>query len=291
MVINGACVTPDTILYRRRSKPSLEEVDETVSISVEDAEFIQKEADLGFGGLIQMLSSQGFWVNPYAAAERAEHKPLQLLFAREVGLQIPRTLIGNDPEAIKGFLGRSGDAGYIYKPFHTAFWKDANGQQGQLPTSDISLAHLPDAAALRLTPGIFQEKIAKAFEVRVTVFGAGYVAVGINSQSKREGQTDWRVVPVDELDISPVSLPPSVWKKCLALMEQLGVVFGCFDFIVTPEGEYVFLEINGMGQFLWLERVCPELPVLDMMCRFLMSGDPEFEYTHHKTPLLYKDYL
>jgi glutathione synthase/RimK-type ligase-like ATP-grasp enzyme len=29
--------------------------------------------------------------------------------------------------------------------------------------------------------------------------------------------------------------------------------FGCFDFIVTPEGEYVFLECNPNGQWLWIE--------------------------------------
>jgi hypothetical protein len=34
--------------------------------------------------------------------------------------------------------------------------------------------------------------------------------------------------------------------------ELLGLAFGCIDLIVTPEGEHIFLEVNEMGQFLWV---------------------------------------
>ena len=30
--------------------------------------------------------------------------------------------------------------------------------------------------------------------------------------------------------------------------------FGAFDFIVTPNNEWVFLELNPNGQWLWLEK-------------------------------------
>ena len=30
--------------------------------------------------------------------------------------------------------------------------------------------------------------------------------------------------------------------------------FGAFDFIVTPENEWIFLEVNPNGQWLWLEQ-------------------------------------
>ena len=32
------------------------------------------------------------------------------------------------------------------------------------------------------------------------------------------------------------------------------LVFGAIDMIVTPAGEYVFLEINANGQYLWIEK-------------------------------------
>src|SRR6185503_2463135 len=43
------------------------------------------------------------WVNPLAATEAAENKPRQLRIARALGLRIPRTLVTNDPDAVRAF--------------------------------------------------------------------------------------------------------------------------------------------------------------------------------------------
>jgi glutathione synthase/RimK-type ligase-like ATP-grasp enzyme len=37
------------------------------------------------------------------------------------------------------------------------------------------------------------------------------------------------------------------------LMCALGLTFGALDLIRTPDGRYVFLEVNPNGQWLWLE--------------------------------------
>jgi hypothetical protein len=64
-------------------------------------------------------------------------------------------------------------------------------------------------------------------------------------------------------------------------MSELGLVFGCFDLIVTPKGEYVFLEVNEMGAFLWIEERLPELELLDAFCEFLIQGRRDFSW--HKS--------
>ncbi len=61
-------------------------------------------------------------------------------------------------------------------------------------------------------------------------------------------------------------------------MKKLNIVFGCFDFIVTPEHDFVFLEVNEMGQFLWKEQVCPETRILDAFLDFLMHPSFDFEW-------------
>ena len=38
------------------------------------------------------------------------------------------------------------------------------------------------------------------------------------------------------------------------MMEDFNLIFGAFDFIVTPEDKWVFLEVNPNGQWLWLEQ-------------------------------------
>lgn len=59
-------------------------------------------------------------------------------------------------------------------------------------------------------------------------------------------------------------------------MRRMGLVFGALDFIVTPEGDYVFLEVNEQGQFLWIEELNPNIPILDMFVQFLTHGKRDF---------------
>jgi glutathione synthase/RimK-type ligase-like ATP-grasp enzyme len=36
-------------------------------------------------------------------------------------------------------------------------------------------------------------------------------------------------------------------------MARLGLSFGALDFVLTPDGRFVFLEINPNGQWMWLD--------------------------------------
>ena len=54
-------------------------------------------------------------------------------------------------------------------------------------------------------------------------------------------------------------------------MEYLGLNYGAIDLIVTPNGEYFFLEINPVGEFFWLE-LCPGLPISEAIANILLKG-------------------
>lgn len=85
-------------------------------------------------------------------------------------------------------------------------------------------------------------------------------------------------MPIEELPIEAVEIPNVIDQKCRMLMESLGLVFGCFDFIVTPDGEYYFLEVNESGQFLWIEKLRPEIKMLDIFTEFLINKNPKFNW-------------
>lgn len=74
-------------------------------------------------------------------------------------------------------------------------------------------------------------------------------------------------------------------------MKDLGLVFGCFDFIVTPEGEYIFLEVNEMGAFLWIEQQLPEMGMLDAFCEFLIQGRKDFLWSPSTATLHWDDVI
>ena len=52
------------------------------------------------------------------------------------------------------------------------------------------------------------------------------------------------------------------------MMSRLGLVTASFDIAIDDEGEYVFLELNQAGQFLWMEDVTP---VAEIFARFLIE--------------------
>jgi len=83
-------------------------------------------------------------------------------------------------------------------------------------------------------------------------------------------------------------LPPVIAERCRAILNRLGLVFACIDLIVTPAGEYVILELNEMGQFLFVERYTG-LPLLDAFAEFLVQGCPRFAWEPGRVQVRYAD--
>jgi glutathione synthase/RimK-type ligase-like ATP-grasp enzyme len=52
----------------------------------------------------------------------------------------------------------------------------------------------------------------------------------------------------------PCELPETLQTQCLDLMKRLGLNYGALDFILSENGDYIFLEINCAGQYLWIEQ-------------------------------------
>lgn len=229
--------------------------------------------------LIRTVAPCAFWVNPPEVAEEDSFKPLQLLEAVKAGLRVPPTLFSNDPETIRDFYGRMKSA-VVYKSYHGASWTSASARQpSQLRAVNRTVPVLPEdlekVSALAAAPGIFQRAIPKAFELRVTAMGKTLVAAKINSQKHEMMRQDWRSGH-HVLELEPFTLPAEIAAACRRYMRSNGLNFGCFDFIVTPEGKYYFLEVNQAGQFLWKEDYCPMLPLLQIFCDFLIAASPDF---------------
>jgi len=51
-----------------------------------------------------------------------------------------------------------------------------------------------------------------------------------------------------------VTISNELLETIKKMMSRLHIVFGAFDFILTPEGRYYFLEVNPNGQWYWIEK-------------------------------------
>ena len=243
-----------------------------------DKEIAARESERFVRGILSTVSRHAYAVNGHHQARVAEDKFFQLSTARELGFELPPTLISNDPQAVRNFVHSHEAQGAVVKCFSPVSWEGADRIAINF-TARIREDVLPRDGLLRLTPAIYQAYVPKAYEVRVTCMGDELVAVALHSQRQDSSRTDWRVVSPQALEVTRIALPVAVAHSCRALLRRLDLRFGCIDFIVTPEGEHVFLEINQMGQFLWIEEAQPELPMLQMFCDFLVSRDPFFRYS------------
>lgn len=231
-----------------------------------------------------VVQSDAVWINPNSNARRADRKLYQLKVAQSLGFAIPDTLIGNDPTQIRAFVRRHEASGVIYKAFCPLAWIGEHAAR-VLYTHLLTEADLPCDTVLQAVPGIFQAKIEKAYELRVTYMAGEMVAVKIDSQSDPRSEIDWRMTPAQEVAFMQVQLPEAAEVFCQQFMAALGLRFGCLDFIVTPQRDIVFLEVNEQGQFLWKEELNPKVKILDAFIRFLEREANEGERSQSTEPM------
>lgn len=255
-------VDVDVVWFRRPKFPILSEI-----INPLDYEFVETENRIHMKSIWLALGESAKWINPIASFDRANSKILQLREAAKAGLAIPSTMISNDKNSIVQFINENASIGTVYKAFSPAMWEEDEKIIAHY-TSAITMQMLPDELNMSLTPGIYQEIISKAFEVRITLFSDECIGVKIHNSEK----LDWRSLSPQDFKVSAIQIPLEIEDKCKFLMKTLGIVFGCFDFIVTPSDQYIFLEVNEMGQFLWIEDMLPDLHILDRFCNFLLSN-------------------
>lgn len=226
-----------------------------------------QESRMTIQGMIASLKA--FHLDPLPNIRHAENKQLQLQVARELGLDTPRTLITNNPEAVREFVQQC-ESGLIAKML-SSFAIYESGQEKVVFTNPVAPEDLDNLNGLRFCPMTFQEKIPKALELRTTIVGKRVFTASIDSQSSERARHDWRRQGVALLDAwKPYALPQDIEEKLLELMAYFGLTYGALDLILTPDGRHIFLEVNPVGEFFWLEQ-CPGLPISKAIADILLG--------------------
>jgi glutathione synthase/RimK-type ligase-like ATP-grasp enzyme len=206
---------------------------------------------------------------PPAVIRRAELKAAQLATAGRLGFELPPTLITTDPAAFRAFYRQHG--GNVISKLPSSMLYQHTGSTFNRYTQVVSTREVACASALRRAPVIFQAYVPKRLELRVTVVGAAVFAAEIHSQHTRRTRHDWRRYDHYETPVRPHTLPDGVAGLCRRLVAALGLSYGAIDLVLTPDGRYVFLEINPNGQYLWIEEATG-LPISDALCDLFVQG-------------------
>lgn len=240
------------------------------TLAAQEQAFAQAETEHLFFSLLYSLDC--YWMSHPRATRGALWKGEQLRRAQRMGFRVPRTLIANDPDAIRRFRGAvPGDIIFKTMASPSLCAEDVAADERQhfgLPTTVMSEAHLEAIEAVRIVPCLFQERIPKRYELRVTVIGDKAHAAKIHSQDDERTATDYREFSV-EIPYEAAALPSELAERCVAFVRSYGLEFGAMDLIVTPDDEVVFLENNPGGQFLFVEQLVPELKMTDAVADVL----------------------
>lgn len=230
------------------------------------------ESEAMVWGLLECLNV--FQLDPAVRLQAIPGKPIQLQRARDLGLDVPRTLITNDPGEVRDFASRC-PTGIIAKMVHGAHVRDDDGDAEPIFTRALSADELDDLDGLELAPMIFQERLPKALELRLTIVGSRVFCAAIDSQNSELGAVDWRADPALVRGFRAYdALPAEIEAKLLRLLDSCGLNFATVDVIVTPDGRYVFLEFNPSRSYFGFIETATGLPISGAVADLLLGRVP-----------------
>lgn len=178
---------------------------------------------------------------------RGINKLHALKTARKHGLEIPDTLITGKKEKLIAFLKKHTQL--ITKPIFEVPIGEINNMDLIAYTSlfgEEKLANLQD----EFFPSLFQQYVAKKYELRIFYLDGQCHATAIFSQLDEKTSVDFRQYNLIHPNRRvPFKLPENITKKLIAFMREVQLNCGSIDMILTPENNFVFLEVNPIGQF------------------------------------------
>jgi hypothetical protein len=177
-------------------------------------------------------------VNRAAAMASNGSKPYQAQLIRTVGLDVPETLVTNEPDLVRDFVARHGRAVY----------KSTSGTRSIVQeVDDDALARLDD---IRWCPVQFQAYV-EGIDVRVHVVGRRVFATRVASDA-----ADYRYAAARggaPARLEATRLSEATEARCVELAARLGLRFAGIDLRITPDERVVCFEANPCPGYTYYE--------------------------------------
>lgn len=230
-----------SVWFRRTKLPEIEATDQGQKI------FLLADYESLFDNLFNLIKSEK-WLSHPQYIYRAENKLYQLQKAKQIGFEIPNTIVTNSHKQLSGFI-RDNGKDVVIKPIRQGRIQLSDGLK-TIFTNQITQEVFENLTKYDLTPCIVQNNVLKEYELRITIVGDKVFSAKINSQENENTQIDWRR---EKKPFTEYELPLDIESKCIRLLQELGISFGAIDMIKVKGGKYIFLEINPNGQWAWIE--------------------------------------
>jgi len=246
---NGRNISPSNVASAWYRKPgTVVHDDKDVAKNI----YLNNELS-SFNDSLWTVFPEDVWLNSPAKIKVADRKLGQLLIAKETGFSVPKTVVGNNWGDISSGLAPNQEE-IIVKTIKGVI-ADNNFLKAMF-THRLGHQETVSLASNDISPylGIYQPYIKKQREWRTTVVGESVFSASIYTHE--DAKDDWRKHQTNpnKVEFKKEKFPDELSEKCIKYLGKMGLKYGAFDFIETPDGEIVFLECNPNGQYGWLEE-------------------------------------
>lgn len=192
-------------------------------------------------------------LNSYITSENI-NKLAVLRDCRKIGIQIPETLATNCKKELKKFIAQHPEV--ITKAVNNLdpnIYKDYFIDVTTKIVNTKNLKKLPE----KFNISLFQNLIEKEFEIRTFFLVDTFYSMAIFSQNDEKTKVDFRNYNLEKPNRTvPYRLPNAIEIKLRKLLKKHRLNSGSIDMIYSKSGEYIFLEINPVGQYGMVSIPC-----------------------------------
>lgn len=183
------------------------------------------------------------------------NKIYSLIHAKKAGLNIPDTMLTTSLERLRKFIDSSDSI--ITKSIQDSLMAIDNGDIYSLYTNRILASDISINYDEKIFPSYFQVEIDKEYEIRTFFFNGKCYSMAIFSQVDKKTSVDYRDYNWKKMNrMVPYKLPKEIENNVTKFMDSIELTTGSIDFIKNKENEYVFLEVNPVGQFGFVSNHC-----------------------------------
>ena len=206
-------------------------------------DFILKEEVNNFLNYIHYKLSKLKHINSFTNEDM--NKLIVSDIARQLGIHTPNDLIFSNKESLKTEIENTNDK-YISKITSGRTITNFKRFSTYNYSSLINIKNISDD----FFPSLVQNYIDKKYELRIFYLEGKFYSMAIFSQNENQTSIDFRNINKEKMNrYVSYKLPNEIEIKLDLLMQKLDLNCGSIDMIVTPNNEYVFLEVNPVGQF------------------------------------------
>ncbi|MFV8282629.1 grasp-with-spasm system ATP-grasp peptide maturase [Christiangramia marina] len=175
--------------------------------------------------------------------------------AQDSGLKIPESYVMSCKEDLIELVNQRGNE-VITKALSQGvyfFTKDRHYYSYTEKLTLESIEKLPNS----FFPSLIQLEIKKKYELRIFYLHGQFYTMAIFSQNDDNTKVDFRKQNSEDPHRSvPFNLPLEIKEKLKVISQKLNLNTGSYDIIVDKDDNFIFLEVNPIGQFSMTSFPC-----------------------------------